>query len=99
MTRTEFRRGSDVKERILDAILSSRVKSNTLSNRQQINTNTETVVLITPTIVTSQTKTIDDKSIDKIQRLELDQDSEIEKLDKEMDVFFGGTPAGSTNLR
>ena len=69
------------------------------SNRQQINTNTETVVLITPTIVTSQTKTIDDKSIDKIQRLELDQDSEVEKLDREMDVFFGGTPAGSTGLR
>ena len=69
------------------------------SNRQQINTNTETVVLITPTIVTLQTKTIDDKSLDKIQRLELDQNSEIEKLDKEMDMFFGGTPAGSTGLR
>ena len=69
------------------------------SNRQQINTNTETVVLITPTIVTSQTKTIDDASMDKIQRLEIDQDAEVQKLDREMDVTFGGTSTGSTGLR
>ena len=36
MTQSEFRRGSDVKERILDAIVSSRVQSDTLKNRQQI---------------------------------------------------------------
>ena len=36
MTRTEFRRGSDVKEHILDAIVSSRVQSQILENRQQI---------------------------------------------------------------
>ena len=69
------------------------------SNRQQINTNTETIVLITPTVVTSDMKTVDDKSVDKIDRLELDQNVEIEKLDKEMDGFFGGTSAGSTGLR
>jgi glutamate dehydrogenase len=38
VTRTELRRGSDVKERILDAILSSRVQSRTLPSRQQIKT-------------------------------------------------------------
>ena len=36
MTRTEYRRGSDVRERILDAILSSRVQSRTLPSRPQI---------------------------------------------------------------
>jgi glutamate dehydrogenase len=36
VTRTEFRRGSDVRERILDAIVASRVQSKTLQDRQQI---------------------------------------------------------------
>jgi len=36
VTRTEFRRGSDVREHILDAIVSSRVQSDTLSDRKQI---------------------------------------------------------------
>lgn len=36
MTRTENRRGSDVRERIVDAIVASRVQSDTLRNRQQI---------------------------------------------------------------
>ena len=36
MTRTEYRRGSDVRERIVDAIVASRVPSDTLENRQQI---------------------------------------------------------------
>ncbi len=36
MTRHELRRGSDVKERILTAITSSRVQSEALSDRQQI---------------------------------------------------------------
>jgi glutamate dehydrogenase len=36
VTRTQHRRGSDVKERILDAILSARLQSPTLSSRQQI---------------------------------------------------------------
>jgi glutamate dehydrogenase len=38
VTRTEYRRGSDVRERILDTILAARVQSQTLSNRQQIKT-------------------------------------------------------------
>ena len=36
MTRTESRRGSDVRERILDAIISSRVQTGVLKNREQI---------------------------------------------------------------
>ncbi len=36
MTRTENRRGSDVRERIVDAIVASRVQSDTLIDRQQI---------------------------------------------------------------
>ena len=36
MTRTEYRRGSDVREQIVDAIIASRVQSDTLNNRQQI---------------------------------------------------------------
>ncbi|HSM29509.1 MAG TPA: NAD-glutamate dehydrogenase [Woeseiaceae bacterium] len=36
MTRTEYRRGSDVRERIVDAIVASRVQSDILKNRQQV---------------------------------------------------------------
>ncbi len=36
MTRTEYRRGSDVRERIVDAIVASRVQSDALNNRHQI---------------------------------------------------------------
>ena len=67
------------------------------SNRQQVSTNTETIVLITPTVITPTTETIDEDSIDKIERLELDQNSGIKKLDREIDGFFGGTSANSTS--
>lgn len=63
------------------------------SNRQQIHTNTETVVLITPTVVRSGTATIDADSADKIERMEQNQLLDTESLDKEMDSFFGGAPA------
>ena len=38
MTRKELRRGSDAKERILDAIISARIQTKALANRAQINT-------------------------------------------------------------
>ena len=63
------------------------------SNRQQIHTNTETVVLITPTIITSGASTLDRDSIDKIQRLEQDQTDDSEHLDEEMNSVFGGSNA------
>ena len=61
------------------------------SNRQQTKTNTETIVLITPTIVTPATATIDEQSLDKIDRLEQDQTEGLEQLDEEMERFFGDT--------
>jgi type II secretory pathway component GspD/PulD (secretin) len=63
------------------------------SNRQQINTNTETVVLITPTIISTDAPvTIDRKPLDQIERLERQRIEDGRKLDDEMDLFFGGSP-------
>ena len=59
------------------------------SNRDYTSTNTETVVLITPTILTADTKTIDDRNIDAIDRMEDQQGSHIENLNDEMEIFFG----------
>jgi len=60
------------------------------SNRQKTNTNTETIVLITPTIIAPATPMIDKRSLDKIENIERDQSEEAEKLDDEMEQFFGG---------
>lgn len=59
------------------------------SNRQQTHTNTETIVLITPTVVTSATPSIDEDTIERIRKLEQNQNFESEKLDDEMELFFG----------
>ena len=59
------------------------------SNRQKTKTNTETIVLITPTIVTPATPTIDEESLDKLDRLERDQSEQLQELDDEMERFFG----------
>jgi type II secretory pathway component GspD/PulD (secretin) len=69
------------------------------SNRQLVNTNTETIVLITPTIVSTASRTLDELSIDKIRRLEQQQDDDAKSLDDEMDMFFGGSTASKTNKR
>lgn len=61
------------------------------SNRTSTTTNTETVVLITPTVVRKAESLIDRDSMDKIDQLEHDQDREGEKLDAEMDMFFGSS--------
>ncbi len=58
------------------------------SNRENTSTNTETVVLITPTILTAETKTIDDRTIEAIDSIENRQSSHVEALDDEMDLFF-----------
>ncbi len=60
------------------------------SNRQKTSTNTETVVLITPTIVQPRQETIDEGSMERIQKIESKQDGDNESLEKEMDLFFGG---------
>jgi type II secretory pathway component GspD/PulD (secretin) len=59
------------------------------SNRQKTHTNTETIVLITPTVVSAMTPMLDEDSIDKIDRLEKDQSDKADKLDDEMEMFFG----------
>ena len=59
------------------------------SNRQQTKTNTETIVLITPTIVEPTAPAMDADTIDRIQELELDGLEDSERLDGEMDKFFG----------
>ncbi len=58
------------------------------SNRETTSTNTETVVLITPTILTAETKTIDERTIDTIDRLENKQRSHVDDLNDEMELFF-----------
>lgn len=62
------------------------------SNRQQVNTSTETIVLITPTIVTAASPAVDQDIEDKIRRLEEEQSTDSERLDREMDYFFGSEP-------
>lgn len=59
------------------------------SNRENNLTNTETVVLITPTVLTAGAKTIDDRTIEVIDDMEERQNFHIEALDDEMDLFFG----------
>lgn len=59
------------------------------SNRQQVNTNTETVVLITPTIVTVEKPAIDESSAEKIRAIENSQAGATSDLDEEMNLFFG----------
>lgn len=59
------------------------------SNRNSITTNTETVVLITPTVVQKGESIIDRDTIEEIDKLELEQYHEGEELDAEMDFFFG----------
>ena len=61
------------------------------SNRQQIHTNTETVVLITPSVVTRSSETLDGTTTDKFESMERLQNDSTSNLDDEMDVFFGGS--------
>jgi len=59
------------------------------SNRENVSTNTETVVLITPTVLTAETKTIDERTLDAIDRMEGEQGTHIDDLNDEMELFFG----------
>ncbi len=59
------------------------------SNRESTSTNTETVVLITPTILTANAKTIDERTLEAIDRMEGEQGTHIEDLNDEMELFFG----------
>ena len=58
------------------------------SNRQRTVANTETVVLITPTVVASPSRTLEQDALDEIERIEQDQREDNDQLDDEMDMFF-----------
>ena len=60
------------------------------SNRQETKTNTETIVLITPTIVTSAAATIEKDVADKLDQMQREQDRALQKLDEDMQRTFGG---------
>jgi len=59
------------------------------SNRENTTTNTETVVLITPTVLKADTRTIEERTIDVIDRMEQQQGTHLETLNDEMELFFG----------
>lgn len=59
------------------------------SNRQMAISNTETVVLITPRVVTNKTPRVDEGVTDEIDKFEQDQSEQTDELDSEMDAFFG----------
>ncbi len=63
------------------------------SNRQRTVTNTETVVLITPTIVGRESGSGDDDVIERIEQFEQEQERQNRDLDEEMDSFFGTADA------
>ncbi len=67
------------------------------SNRQATRTNTETVVLITPTVVSTAEATIDDDVVDRINDFALEQDDQSDALDDEMQLFFGKDEANDTS--
>lgn len=59
------------------------------SSRQNNKSNTETIVLITPTILNDQARLIDKDTIDIIEQMEQHQTSDNKDLNDEMDLFFG----------
>lgn len=59
------------------------------SRRENNKTNTETIVLITPTILTDKSNLVDEDTIEIIQEMEQRQASDTDDLDDEMDTFFG----------
>ena len=63
------------------------------SNRTETISNTETIVLITPTVVRSAEDTLERESMDKIDIIETGQDEASDKLDEELDGFFGAAVA------
>lgn len=62
------------------------------SNRQKTNTNTETVVLVTPRIVSSAQHIVDKQTRDRISALESDQDTDTKAVNAELDTLFIAKP-------
>lgn len=59
------------------------------SNRENIRVNTETIVLITPTILSDEAQMVDEESIKAIDRIEQRQSSDSTAINEEMELFFG----------
>jgi type II secretory pathway component GspD/PulD (secretin) len=58
------------------------------SSRENTKTNTETIVLITPTILGAESRMVDEETIEIIERMEQRQISDSEALNDEMERFF-----------
>lgn len=58
------------------------------SSRENNKTNTETIVLITPTILDDKATLVDEETIEIIQEMEQRQDSDSDALNDEMELFF-----------
>ncbi len=59
------------------------------SSRENNESNTETIVLITPTILKDKARLVDKDTIEIIERMEQRQTSDTDDLNDEMDTFFG----------
>ncbi|MGB5624342.1 MAG: secretin N-terminal domain-containing protein [Woeseiaceae bacterium] len=59
------------------------------SSRENNKSNTETIVLITPTILKDKAGLVDKDTIEIIERMEQRQTSDTDDLNDEMDTFFG----------
>jgi len=59
------------------------------SSRENNRTNTETVVLITPTILSDKARLVDENTIEIIEQMEQRQTNDSDVLNDEMELFFG----------
>lgn len=58
------------------------------SNRENVKTNTETIVLITPTILNDESQLVDADTVRIIEGIEKDQSLDSDALNEEMELFF-----------
>ena len=59
------------------------------SSRENNKTNTETIVLITPTILDEKSNLVDEDTIEVIEHMERRQDNDNKAINDEMEQFFG----------
>jgi len=69
------------------------------SSRENNKTNTETIVLITPTILGDKSHLVDEDTIEIIESMEQRQSSDNQAINDEMELFFGKEPQGATRPR
>ncbi len=69
------------------------------SNRQKTLSHTETVVLITPTVVSATVPLADEHVLDKVRHLDIEQGRQSDDLDSEMDQFFGSGSSRAATSR